>query len=165
MRSKTMCSWLLRLCLLFLLQTSALAIQQEQRVYERHNAPFRYVICGNTISPVGERKIIVLLDPVAFSEDNLKKVYFFVAKRFPEPADLSVWVYTSLWQVETPEEAEIPHISDIGDDPHNNQFQYALLMRVRGNELFRYSSDEKPPYRRLKTVIITGRDPFDANKK
>jgi len=139
--------------------------QEDQRIYERHKAPFRYVICENEIKSVGERKITVLMDPTSFSEDNLKRLYYLVSQRFPDPASMSVWVNTSLWQVETPEEAEVPHISEVGDDPHNNQFQYALLMRISGNEFFRYSSDEKPPYRRLKTVILKGRDPYDISKK
>lgn len=168
MQQKMVCGWFTRIGLLLLLQGFVIAPSQnasQRRLHETHIAPFRYVICSNDIGGIGSRQVTVLLDPAAFSEENLKKLFYLVAKRFPEPSSLDVWVKTRLWQIETPEESEIGKISDLGDDPHNDQFQQALLMRTNGNELFRYSSDEKPPYRSLKTVILKGRDPFDTTRK
>lgn len=168
MQQKMVCGWFTRIGLLLLMQVFVIVPSQnasQRRLHETHTAPFRYVICGNEMGAIGSRQVTVLLDPVAFTEENLKKLFYLVAKRFPEPAPLLVWVKTSLWQIETPEENELPKMSDVGDDPHSDQFPQALLMRTNGNELFRYSSDEKPPYRRLKTVILKGRDPFDTTRK
>jgi hypothetical protein len=145
--------------LLFVYQTRAAF----QRIHERHTAPFRYVIYSNKIVPVG-RNVDVLLDKEAFSEDTLKQLFYLVSKRFPEPGYLHVSVQTSLWQTETPEEQDVGQISEQGEDPHYRQFPRAVLMRINGDELFRYSSDEEPPYRNLKTVILKGRDPFNPSK-
>jgi hypothetical protein len=131
-------------------------------------AEFRYILFENDVessnSPkIARRTVSVLLDKASFSEETLKKLFALVSKRFPEPAWLQVDVYTSLEQLRTPEEAELPKVS--GQDSSGTFYNhpYALFMRIEGNELFRYYPN--PPSRERKTVIIKGRDPFDPKSK
>jgi hypothetical protein len=159
---------LLHICLL-LQSTQALysrSAPQDRRIDERHISDFRYIIFSNEVDKRFKehtRNVGVLMDKDAFTEDNLKKLYALISKRFSEPSWLRVWVRTSLWDIATPEEAELPNISERGFDPHDEQWPWALLIRVDDNELFRYSS-EGPPYLKMKTVILKGVDPFGTKK-
>jgi hypothetical protein len=67
-------------------------------------------------------------------------------------------VYTSLKQIPTPEEEDIGSISGKEPDPESDKYHRALFVRLRGNELIRYTIN--PPSKELKTVILKGRDPF-----
>ena len=140
---------------------STVIAQQDRKIDERHTAEFRYGILSNEViggdSPY--RSVSVLLDEAAFSEQTLKKLFYLVSTRFPKPKTLEVWVSTSLWDIPTPEEADGGSISERGYDPHDDLHPNALMMRQSGNELFRYTSDSKPPYINMKTVILKGKDP------
>ncbi len=135
--------------------------QQERRLDERHTAGFRYAIIVNDVeggdSPY--RSISVLLDEVSFSNETLKKLFYLMSKRFPEPQRLEVWVKTSLWDVPTPEEADEGGMSERDYDPHDDLHPRALLIRQDGNELFRYTANSKAPYVNMRTVILKGKDP------
>ncbi|MEW5980511.1 MAG: hypothetical protein AB1898_32395 [Acidobacteriota bacterium] len=90
--------------------------------YDWRTAKFRYVIFDNKVVDYGEsstwREVGVLLDREAFSLDTLKELFRLVSRRFPSPPSLHVMVYTSLVDVPTPEESEIPGKSGMADDPH-----------------------------------------------
>jgi len=137
---------------------------QNRKVDERHTAEFRYIILSNDVRGYDKptRSISVLLDKPAFSEESLKQIFYLVSKRFPEPQRLEVWVTTSLWQLATPEEADMGVMSERGYDPHDDLYPRALLMRQDGNELLRYTP--KAPYINMKTVILKGKDPYAASK-
>ena len=49
----------------------------------------------------------MLLDPKSFSEENLKQLFALLSKRFPEPTELVVNVYTDLEDIMTPEEGDV----------------------------------------------------------
>ena len=139
---------------------------QDRKIDERHISEFRYIITSNEVDErftTHSRSVGVLMDKDAFTEENLTKLYKLISKRFPEPNWLYVWVNTSLWQVDTPEEANLGRFSERGYDPHDDQYPSALLMRVNDNEFFRYSP-EGPPYFKMKTVILKGVDPFNSKK-
>jgi hypothetical protein len=129
------------------------------RVFEQHWAEFRYVIYRNEVSD-SSRRLYVLLDLAAFSEDTLKKLFDLLSKRFPTPEWLDVWVATSLQQARTPEEVDEGLAHDMGDDPHDEMYPGAVLIRLKGNELIRYTIGSGPRFYRLKTVILKGEDPF-----
>lgn len=148
----------------FLMVSGGVIAQEGQKIDERHTAEFRYIILSNDVGGYDKpmRSVSVLLDESAFSEGTLKKLFSLVAKRYPEPQRLEVWVSTSLWQLATPEEADMGMISERGYDPHDDLHPRALLIRQDGNELFRYTP--KPPYVNMKTVIIKGEDPNAPSK-
>lgn len=160
--------WSIALCAV-LLATISISVDanhyglQRMHTIKQNGAEFRYIIFDNTVDNDGDpkdaiRTVEVLLDEAAFSETTLKKLFKLVSKRFPKPAWLKVWVYTNLKQLPTPEEDDLPKVSGTDDNPDFDKHHWALLMRVDGNELFRYNSD--PPNGTLKTVILKGNDPF-----
>ena len=72
--------------------------QQGRKIDERHSAEFRYVIFSNDVGRDNApyRSVGVLLDEAAFSKQTLRKLFYLMSKRFPEPQTLEVWVSTSL---------------------------------------------------------------------
>jgi hypothetical protein len=126
-------------------------------------SPFRYVIVHNDVTGEpsnpndGYRYVEVLLDDNAFSERKLRELFNLVSRRFPTPRVLHVQVYTSLEDVETPEEREAGRISEAPDDPSADRYHRAFYLRdADGNEWFRYNPN--PLSREIRTVILRGRD-------
>lgn len=126
-------------------------------------SPFRYVITRNQITdgtryPEGGtarfRGIDVVLDAKSFSEVTLRQLLELISKRFPEPADLLVSVYTSLDDVSTPEEAE--HISPRGSLIELSAPEYAWAFYIRNSESEHFSYDTKEPGSVVRTVKLRG---------
>jgi hypothetical protein len=132
----------------------------QTRRESNHRAPFRYVIVYNEIVG-GEddpreafRYVEVLLDERAFSEKTLKELFRLLSKRFREPKDMDVAVYTSLEQIDTPEERDAGKISEGPGDPALDRYPSALLIRKGGCEFFRYTP--QAPSTEMKTVVLKG---------
>lgn len=126
-----------------------------------YRASFRYVIVYNEIVG-GEddlreafRYVEVLLDERAFSEKTLKELFRLLSKRFREPKDMDVAVYTSLEQIDTPEERDAGKISEAPEDPALDQHPSAVLIRKGECEFFRYTP--QAPSTEMKTVVVRGR--------
>ena len=135
----------------------------QARKYERHWAEFRYVIYHNKINRelnIPVRNIGVLIDKESFTEENLKKLYILISKRYPAPQKIFGWVTVSLWQIPTPEEDDdtVP-TSENPPDPHDNQYPSAIFKRDSKNAYIRYTIDG-PPYWKGKTIVIKGIDPY-----
>lgn len=85
---------------------------------KENRSPFRYVIVSDKLDPrldsrdEDRRFVEVLLDPEAFSKENLTKLFELLRKRFPKPKILTVSLFTNLTDVETPEEREMTKFSD-----------------------------------------------------
>lgn len=141
-----------------------------QRAY---HLPFRYVIVHNEVivnehePSATHRNVEVLLDVKAFSENTLRQLFVLLSKRFPSPDSLTVDVYTSLEQVDTPEERDAPQpifeSSGGNNKPGREELifrkhPYAILIRQDGNELLRYR--HKIEKSRLRTIVLKGRDPM-----
>lgn len=164
---KTRVALSLALCAGLLLQDYNLGAASNgymSRVASQHNSSkssFRYVIINNEVtndldlSDDGYRYVEVLLDDKAFSEENLGKLFELVSKRFPTPKVLHVQVYTSLEDVETPEEREEGKISEVSADPSADNYHRAFYLRdADGNEWFSYNP--YPPSREIRTVRLKG---------
>lgn len=163
----------LKLCIALLSVTLALPVTihsydndaNAQKQVRRFQSAFRYAIVSNDIvNTTGDtndafRYVGVLLDEKAFSEHNLKALFKLVSARFRTPDRLEVQVYTSLDQVETPEERDYAIASESPDDPKSDKHHWALFIRSIDNELFRYNPN--PPHKRMKTIVLKGRDPTD----
>jgi hypothetical protein len=140
--------------------------QARERTY---TSPFRYVIAHDEVIKDDDpsythRDVEVLLEEKAFSEATLRQLFGLLAKRFPQPERLDVSVYTSLEQIDTPEERDAGRIFVEGPTGRGKPTEeelalrrhpYATLMRRSGSELFRYAL--KPDYRKLKTVVLSGK--------
>ena len=123
--------------------------------------PLRYAIVNNKVLDPGQtgnrwRRVTVLVEPSAFSEELLEQVLNLISKRFPQPDWLEVDVKTSLKQIKTPEEEDLGEVSEEPDDVELRQYHWGLLVRKNGNEFFRYNSF--PPNRMMKTVVLKGKD-------
>jgi hypothetical protein len=129
--------------------------------------PFRYIILSNSVDDektpeLAERRVSVLLDDESFSEETLKKLFRLLAKRFPKPEWMVITVHTSLKQVPTPEEEDLGSVSEADQQPDYFNYHWAVLIRDKDNELFRYNPN--PSVREIKTVIMRGRDPYNTRK-
>jgi hypothetical protein len=115
-------------------------------------SPFRYVIASNEIDDRFNEKsrgIDVVMDRKAFSEQNLKLLYQLLAKRFPIPYDMTVFCYTDLEDIPTPEERDGP-ISTPPEGPGlrtttrvsakmaGHPHPLAVFLRNEANECIRY---------------------------
>jgi len=84
------------------------------------NGTFRYVIVDNRIDPSianedPERRFIeVLINRKSFSKKNLVRLFRLISDRFPNPGLLYVTVFSELNNVPTPEERDVPMVSNGG---------------------------------------------------
>ena len=106
----------------------------------RTSSSFRYAIVRNEVAktlPV--RQVWVLMEERAFTEENLKSLYQLVLKRFPEPFQMDIWVYTSLQDVPTPEEADDDvGMSEVRDAPPLSGAPTAVCVRNDMTEYVNY---------------------------
>lgn len=139
---------------------------QEQDQRKPYRSPFRYVVLGNEISGASktERHVGILLDNKVFSVETCKELFRLVSKRFPEPDQLRITVFSSLEQLPTPEEDDTvnPSISGGPDIPEREKYPLAFMIREDGNELIRYYPNA--PNTKMKTIILKGRDPYSSQK-
>jgi hypothetical protein len=127
-------------------------------------SPFRYVITRNRVNEfryyqngpnVKARGVSVLLDRKSFTEENLKQLFSLLSKRFPEPTELVVSVYTNLADVPTPEEDEIIGVNCTIDIARlTPEHPWAFYMRSSESERFTYHS--KKPDEPPKQVVLRG---------
>jgi hypothetical protein len=106
----------------------------------RTSSSFRYAIVHNELAKaLPARQVWVLIEEKAFTEENLKSLYQLVTKRYPEPYYLNIWVYTSLQDVPTPEEADRDEgMSEVKDAPPLSGAPTAVCVRNDANEYINY---------------------------
>lgn len=122
------------------------------------NPAFRYAIIYNYPLHNG-RLVIALIDPVYFSEGNLRELFKLVSKRLPKPHELHVAVGTSLEQVPTPEEQDYAKSNPTYSPLYFTKVEKypgGSYTRVKGNEYFQYSMGDGQPD---KVVVIKGKEP------
>ena len=112
---------------------------------------FRYAIVWNQViegkyhpfgTPYRFRGVDVLMDAKSFSEANLRELLRLVSKRFPDPEELQVDVYTNLEDVLTPEEAELPFPPGGKVPEPNLKYAWAFYFRYSDEERFEYCTRE-----------------------
>lgn len=134
---------------------------------QQYRSPFRYLIASHRIegrrSNQQMRYVEILLDEGGFSASNLQQLFKLVSNRFRKPKRLDVQVYTSLKDVETPEEREAPKISEVPDVGSSEIHPQAFFIRDgEGNEWFSYN--DKVGSTEMKTVILKGRGPQSSRR-
>jgi hypothetical protein len=128
---------------------------------------FRYIIVGTEVDrrypKITFRKVTILLDEKAFSEETLKKLFALVSKRYLKPETMRMWVYTSLDQLATPEELDKPLTSKSRKtDPNEPKHYKAFLLRQDGNESFWYYNLDGT---KVTTIVLKGKHPFRGEKQ
>ena len=135
---------------------------QERRCPEPPKSPFRYVITyeneADYHSPDGGKRayrvVEVLLDPDAFSEATLRRLFELLSKRFPKSDKLFVHVHTSLEDVYTPEEADQMLPLAMCDTLPGDKHAWAMYNRSNEYEGFDYSHNARGGA--VKTVKLRG---------
>jgi len=155
---------------------------------ERTGPSFRYVIIYNDVVDViheadpnrtgpKQRFVDVLIEGEAFTEENLRVLYYSLSHRFPDPQLLSVSVVTSLRDTETPEEHEGPHASEPeGPTPpqrkeksssnaaevsNGTEHGSAIFIRTERTEVIRYRYPT-PKGPKLGELVLRSADPEKA---
>lgn len=156
MNVKTLLHGLLSLVLVGILTDSAagwsLSRTQEGQPISSSRSEFRYLIFSNGLLH-DSRMVFVLLEEESFSEETLKKLFGLVSKRFPNPTELHVAVYSNLDQIPTPEEedAEGSLSAEVPADPRTKKHRTAVYVRRQGSESFTYAVNGTE-----KTVVLKG---------
>jgi hypothetical protein len=102
--------------------------------YHRYRSPYRYAIVYNNlreetnVSP-SQRHLVVLLDRKAFSDSNLQDLFLLLSDRFPNPIWMDAFIQTSLEDVTTPEENDLPAESEIQVDSSEGKSPVAVMQR------------------------------------
>lgn len=137
---------------------------RDSRDQDRGEPLFHYVIIKTDVMDTDQpsmatQSVVVLMDEKAFSEDNLKTLFALLSKRFIATPWLDVFVYTSLDQLDTPEQQDAPRPADAKSKPMDCSHRRAFLARHNGNEFLRYTV--RSGHCEMKTVILKG-DPRAA---
>ena len=131
-------------------------------------SPFRYIIFHHYVNnedylvdhTKSRSSIEIFLQDKDFNEANLRILFGLVAKRYPAPIVLSVRVYTSIENILTPEEMDMPRPAHGPPNPDADKYHYSNYLRDKsGNEWFSYNPN--PPATERKTVTIKGLSPQD----
>lgn len=147
---------------------SSFAARQETTPRYPPKTPFRYVIIRDqileylTYPEMGKlrvRGVDVLLDPKTFSELTLRQLVELLSKRFSDPDDLFVNVYTNLEDTSTPEEAEHVGPPTVVEVPTDSPLdfplpKYAWARLVRNSEGERLDYDTKVPGEGFKSITL-----------
>ena len=140
-------------------------VAYQERVRPSPVSAFRYAIIRNqTIDgkrypeggPIRLRGVDILMDANSFSEANLRQLVQLLVRRFPDPENLVVNIYTNLEDVPTPEEADFvppPDSKVVGLTELKSA--WAFYIRNRDGEHFDY--DTKEPGVGVRTVTLRGK--------
>ena len=127
---------------------------------------FRYIICGNWLmprpGPHAVRNICVLMEEDRFGPETLKELFRLIDKRFPEPVVFDCSVFTSLDQLDTPEEEDRPKPSETREAAREEHHHRAVLLRSAQNEIIRYTA--RPGDSSLRTIVLKGKDPMSPRR-
>jgi len=84
-------------------------------------------------------QVEVLMDKNAFSESSLRILFQLLSQRFPKPELLMMDIFTSLEQIDTPEESDRKmHHSEPNAQLYN--YHLAYMERAKDTELIRYTT-------------------------
>lgn len=119
-------------------------------------APIRYVIVYNEVFDSKVRWLDIVIDEKQFNEENLRKTFELIKKRFPEPFAMNIEIHTNLETIETPEEKEMS--SDNRGRLTAKKFLHKMAGISRfngGREALIYTISLKPYEEKL--VVITNK--------
>ena len=75
------------------------------------------------------RRINIFMDDNAFNENNLKKLFKYVADKNPEPKHLTIILATNWKQIELPYDCPQRLESSLPDDPNRYDYRQAIFKR------------------------------------
>jgi len=116
---------------------------------------FRWLQKENVLYSEKIRHIEIFLDPKAFNEANLKKLFGYLSSANPGPEGLTILVHTD-WAQLGPAAPNClgTGISEQPADPHEYDYLQATYWRRGQREYFRYSPKAKIDQSQFITVFI-----------
>ncbi|MDI1240662.1 MAG: hypothetical protein PSX80_01915 [bacterium] len=118
---------------------------------------FKFIIASNWADQ-DTREVFVFMDPAAFNDRNLRKLFDYFATKYKSPDTMSVTVETSWYRVAVPNiDCEPDVISGMPDDPEREKYHWALYMKRGDNEVYRFNP--RLGDRSMETVLLKGK-PF-----
>jgi hypothetical protein len=117
-----------------------------------------YKIAGNDLWSENVRHVWLYLEPAAFNEKNLKKLFACVSKANPEPVHLTAELHTD-WS-RLPEVTSTEPGGGCGEckeDPHRYDFLQGWYMRREKHEWIEYSPAPHIRDTAFKTIVIRGK--------
>jgi hypothetical protein len=100
------------------------------------------------------RRVSILLDEKAFSEETLKWLLDLSFRKYPQPNSLEIYIFTNLYQIDSPD-----GVATFGSrNADYYKYPHAAFFRKGENEIIRYGIPSLP--KKLKTLVIKGVDPF-----
>jgi len=116
---------------------------------------FKFVITHNSADKT-TREIWVFLDPDAFNDKNLKKLFGYFAGKYKSPNIRSVQVETSWYRLPAPNiDCEGNGMSGMPDDRERSKYHWALYLRSGNDEVYRYNP--KLGQGSMETILLKGK--------
>ena len=116
---------------------------------------FKFIITHNFAHKT-RRDVHVFMDPTAYNDKNLKKLFSYFAVKYKSPNIMAVWVETSWYRVAAPNiDCEGSGESNMPDDPETRKYHWALYLRRGNDEVYRYNP--KLGEHSLETVVLKGK--------
>jgi hypothetical protein len=97
---------------------------------------FRYLVMSNVLATPKVRVIEIFLDDTAFSEGNLRELFQFLSKQFPEPAGVTITVKTDWRQLPFPTDCTPFAMSSQGGKWKDFDYHGAIFHRREGERSF-----------------------------
>lgn len=120
-----------------------------------HDFGFKFLITHN-FPDKKRRDVYVFMDPAAFNDENLKKLFSYFSTKYRSPKFMSIRVETSWYRVPAPNiDCEGSANSGEPDDPERYNYHWALFLRSGENEIYRFNP--KLGERTIQTVLLKGK--------
>ena len=114
---------------------------------------FRYIEIENTLHSEVYRYIEIFMDSKAFNEENLKEMFSYLSREYPNEANLVIRAYTDWSQIDYPSDCPPSGIGGGKGKPKPEEFHFqATFNRRPEGAYFRYR--ETPMSKDLRTVVI-----------
>lgn len=104
---------------------------------------FRYLITENVLYTEKVRHVEVFLDDNAFSEENLKALFLYLSKQFPQPTHLTIVVNTDWKQIHLSSDCPGTGMSSRPSEWKNFDYHGATFYRRDATLYFTYNPDLK----------------------
>jgi len=116
---------------------------------------FKFLITHN-FADAKTREVSVFMDPSAFNDKNLRKLFKYFSTKYRSPNTMTVRVETSWYTAGAPNiDCEGNGMSELPDDPERQKYHWALYLRSGENEVYRFNP--KLGKKSMETVLLKGK--------
>lgn len=120
------------------INTSIAELPQHEVHDECGDLDLRYLVTSDRPVTDKVREVRIFLDPKAFSNENLRRLFGHISKKYREPDTLLIYVETD-WERIVPPDACPSGDSSLPKDPKENDFHRAFFRRHGSSATFRFN--------------------------